>query len=327
MKVEIFDVDHGACSLITTAGGQHMLLDCGHKTGADANIQALVNALQGLAPPAANGLGLLYGDDGFGGQLRNRRLLRGLGAYAQPCAPAQIGWRPSTELKSRNIEVIDKLTISNYDEDHLSDLPNIVGKIYLAEIFGNPSISMQRLRAMKPNGVGNGAAALIDLLEHKRHTFKPRQISGAEINWFWVNYGANGLVDTNNLSVVTFVTMNDLRMIFPGDIEAPAWEILLGHNDFLAHLSRVNVFVASHHGRENGYHSEAFRNGRCSPVIAVISDKSIIHSTQESAANRYGRHVTGMLINGDLRKVLTTRNDGCIRFSFNQNGMARVDLG
>jgi beta-lactamase superfamily II metal-dependent hydrolase len=307
MMVEIFDVEHGACALIMTARGQHVLIDCGYKAGDNLAGFAGYNALTaGLAP--------LSGLNPFNGLLSFM-------------PPASAGWRPSEELRRRNIQVVDQLIISNYDDDHLADLPNIRGKIYIADIFGNPSIPMPLLKRMKGMPLGAGASSLIDLKENFQHTFRPHRIDGVYLYAFWVPYGVGGLVDTNNLSVVTFVSINDLHIIFPGDVEGPAWDILLANNDFLAHLRRVNVFVASHHGRVNGYHADVFNNGRCCPTIAIISDKAIMHGTQERAADRYGNHAIGMHLNGSRRKVLTTRNDGRIRFSFNMNGMACVDVG
>ena len=87
------------------------------------------------------------------------------------------------------------------------------------------------------------------------------------------------------------------------------------------------MFIASHHGRVNGYHADVFAGGRCSPAVVIISDKSIVHGTQENAATRYGRHALGVTIGGQPRKVLSTRNDGHIRFSFNQHGLAQVQIG
>jgi beta-lactamase superfamily II metal-dependent hydrolase len=313
MKVEIFDVEHGACSLITTSGGQHVMIDCGHKTGSSVETQSI---LQALYPSMflQNNLGLPSG-------LTAAQTLLGTPS------PTSTGWRPSDELKRRGIQEIDKLIISNYDEDHLSDLPNIrEQRIHVWEIVGNPTVSMNSLKNLKKNGIGDGVGTAIDLLENFQHTFSPRQIREIYLYHFWIRYNPLLSMNTNNLSLVTFVSINDLHMIFPGDIEATAWDMLLSNNDFLAHLKRVNVFIASHHGRKNGYHNEVFKNGRCSPVLVIISDKSIMHSTQESAASRYGSHASGITIKGQHRKVLTTRNDGHIRFDFDQFGKANVNV-
>lgn len=317
MMVEIFDVEHGACTLITTTSGQHVLIDCGHKAGTYSPVNALAAAVASANPyPWVGGQGNPLG-------------LGGLGAAAELFSPPpNAGWRPSEMLKARSIVEIDRLIVSNYDEDHLSDLPKIrEERIHIHEIVGNPTVTMQALRSLKPNGIGNGVAALIDLKENFGHTFSPREIQGVYLYYFWVIHNPLLLQNTNDLSLVTFVSINDLHMVFPGDIESSGWEILLQRADFLAHLKRVNVFVASHHGRVNGYHADVFRNGRCSPALVIISDKSIMHGTQENAATRYGGHARGVMIDGNFRKVLTTRNDGHIRFSFNPNGTARVDIG
>jgi hypothetical protein len=76
-------------------------------------------------------------------------------------------------------------------------------------------------------------------------------------------------------------------------------------------LRQVTVFVASHHGRENGYCEEVFQY--CHPEVVVISDKNIVHDTQEHC---YDNHATGVDFWHDgqftRRYVLTTRCDGHI---------------
>ncbi len=309
MRVEIFDVEHGACALVTTDTNQHILIDCGHRAESRSTLryqtfQSPISVADLMRSPFDNAL------------------------FATGLLGESNCWRPSEELSRRGIQVIDKLVISNYDEDHVSDLPNICGKIYIAEIFGNPTITMRALRQMKAaNGFRKGIETLIHLFEKEAQTFSPRPINGVYINHFWVEYHPFGAIQgTNNLSVITFLSCGNLHMIFPGDIEKPAWDLALQDNSFLAHLKRVNVFVASHHGRESGYYSDVFSNGRCSPELAIISDKSIMHGTQEGASTRYGRHVSGVLLNGQLRKVLTTRDDGTVAFDVSSNGSATVQV-
>lgn len=334
MKVEIFDVDHGACALITTSINQHVLLDCGHRAGPTAKVentlsQMMVDAALGMAPSSVSGivaaLGLASAPVGALplSALPAVDILSEL--LTSVTSPDPTGWRPSEELARRGIRTIDKLIVSNADEDHLSDLHNIYGKTYIAELMTNPTISPQWLRMMKLWSPGPGASALIKLMGETA-TFQPCQIL-ADIQHFWVINGSNGISDTNNLSVVTFISWGDLHMIFPGDIEGPAWELLLMNNEFLQYLRRVNVFVASHHGRRSGYHADVFRNGRCCPVLVVISDKAVKHGTQEGMSTIYGNIASGAWINGEFRRVLTTRNDGRITFSFNELGRARVELG
>ncbi|MDP8213431.1 MAG: hypothetical protein P9X22_09140 [Candidatus Zapsychrus exili] len=116
-------------------------------------------------------------------------------------------------------------------------------------------------------------------------------------------------LDTNNLSLVTFIECDGLTVIFPGDLEKEGWLKLLMNNAFCNHLAKVDIFIASHHGREDGYCREVF--DYCHPEIVVISDKEIVHETQK---NIYASHAKGVLWGGgpDKRYVLTTRSDGMI---------------
>jgi hypothetical protein len=118
--------------------------------------------------------------------------------------------------------------------------------------------------------------------------------------------------DMNNLSLVAFVKYHDFCIVFPGDIERAGWLVMLERADFRQLLAQVNIFVASHHGRENGYCKEVFTF--CKPDIVLISDKNIQHDSQEHC---YDSHATGIdfrrngLFTG-RRRVLTTRCDGHI---------------
>jgi len=123
---------------------------------------------------------------------------------------------------------------------------------------------------------------------------------------YWNTYGGS-FTDTNNISLVTFLTCGDVKFIIPGDVEQNGWEGLLAQQGFSAELSEVDIFVASHHGRENGYSREVMNIAQ--PSVVVCSDSPVVHSTQEMA-NTYGRHCSGIMFNGSERKVLSTRNDG-----------------
>jgi len=99
-----------------------------------------------------------------------------------------------------------------------------------------------------------------------------------------------------------------------------AWEKILLKDEVRKHLSTTNVIIAPHHGRENGYHEAIFAH--CKPEVIVISDKEIMHGTQDGMAQKYSNHVTGQGIyyNGVQRRVLTTRTDGHILINFGLDG-------
>jgi beta-lactamase superfamily II metal-dependent hydrolase len=211
MIVEIFDVEHGACALVTTSNNRRVLIDAGHN--------------------------------------------------------ATTGWRPGTGLRRRGITFIDRLYVTNFDEDHVSGYPNLIDNISVGALFGNPTVRPATIRYLKSeDGMRNGIERLIWTMENyftggavPMH----QDLSDTIITAYWNNYGALPVVghfsDENNLSLVIFVRCGAHKIIFPGDIERDGWPQLLRNQSFRNELLGVNVFVASHHGRRNGYCEEVMR--------------------------------------------------------------------
>ena len=85
MDLKIFDVEHGACALLTCDNGTRIMIDCGHN--------------------------------------------------------ASSGWYPGTYLQQQGISQIEMLTVSNYDEDHVSGIENLFWKINVSSLTRNPTVS------------------------------------------------------------------------------------------------------------------------------------------------------------------------------------------
>jgi hypothetical protein len=49
-----------------------------------------------------------------------------------------------------------------------------------------------------------------------------------------------------------FVSFGGSTVLAGGDMEEKGWKNLLPNPAFVARLAEVNVYVASHHGRDNG---------------------------------------------------------------------------
>jgi beta-lactamase superfamily II metal-dependent hydrolase len=130
--------------------------------------------------------------------------------------------------------------------------------------------------------------------------------------------------DTNNLSCAVFIEFAGFKILFPGDLEEAGWLALLKQQEFRNELIGVDVLVAAHHGRENGYCDDVF--DYCRPRTVVMSDKAIVHSTQ-GMTNIYRQRVIDNWPNGvtvattmKKRHVLTTRRDGWIQFVVDASG-------
>ena len=96
MKIQIFDVEHGGCALLTADTGARMLIDCGHNSTTN--------------------------------------------------------WRPSSYLKNMGVNQLQKLAITNYDEDHASDLANLLKVVSVDSLVSNPSVSSADLKISRTSG-------------------------------------------------------------------------------------------------------------------------------------------------------------------------------
>ncbi len=262
MKVEIFDVEHGMCALVTADTGARMLIDCGSNSST--------------------------------------------------------GWGPSTHLLNKGVRSVELFVVTNYDEDHVNDLPNLrraswdgEPTVRLRSLLRNRTVSAHALAEMKSeSGMGNGIQELASMIDI--YTGGPLRIDWGALSHraFWNSYPSD-FRDTNNLSVVLFIHYHNLHAIFPGDIEQAGWEKLLQNVDFVNELKSVNVFIASHHGRQNGCCEAVFQVEGVQPEIVIFSDAGMQYDTQNTV-DWYRRRTSGIDYDGQRRHVFTTRHDGTI---------------
>ncbi len=232
----------------------------------------------------------------------------------------ETGFRPSSYLPANGCTGIERLVVSNYDEDHLSDLPDLRRRLPIQILHRNRSIDADELRRLKISGgpLKPGLISLLDMIgTYTADVVDPPEFPGIEMAVFSNTYPS--FRDTNNLSLITFLHYRDIHIIFPGDLERPGWRALLQQPTFREHLSQVNLFVASHHGREGGYCADVFN--LCNPELIVISDESIQFETQ---LVEYAQHAKGIRWGDGRRYVLTTRNDGMITISRDAGQSAQV---
>jgi len=231
------------------------------------------------------------------------------------------GFRPSTHLQKLHCAGIEMLIIQNYDEDHISDLSNLRKKNKIKTLLRNISLSPLDLRKLKESEarLTESMKSLIEMLNrYSKSATNPPKFSDIEIKTFYNNYPE--FTDPNNLSLVTFLHCEDASIIFPGDLEKAGWEALLKKSEFCEELKKVKIFVASHHGRDNGYCKSVFTY--CKPDVVIISDKEIIHKTQ---INKYAQHASGYYENRyERRKVYTTRSDGNITITTDSSSLTDI---
>lgn len=260
MQLQIFDVEHGACALLTCDNNTRFMIDCGHN--------------------------------------------------------ATTGWRPGTYLRQRGIETLEMLAITNYDEDHVSGIANLFDNIDVRWLVRNTAVSGAAIRGLKSeDGMGAGIERLIHGIERVftgDGVTEPLPVfDGLEWQVFWND--PSTFDDENNLSCVVHLMCHGIGVLFPGDLERPGWLEVLRRTAFQQALRNTSVLVASHHGRETGCCGEIERY--CNPYYVVISDKGYMYDTQNTI-QFYRNIARGGPFRGENRRVLTTRRDGRIGFSF-----------
>ena len=211
--------------------------------------------------------------------------------------------RPSEVLYRKGFRTIRRLFISHYDEDHIGDLPQLSQLFHIETLRRNKSLPVAKLREMK-SVVTPAMSKVIRMCESYNQPASA-QHPGIEVSVYSNRYPE--FTDTNNLSLLIFLNVGGTRFVLPGDLEHAGWMALLKNQDVRSELRYAHYFVASHHGRENGYCREVF--DYCTPKAVVFSDSAVAHDTQKMAST-YGQQATGIQFKGQQRRVLTTRRDG-----------------
>lgn len=245
----------------------------------------------------------------------------GFAAYAQAsdgsvllvdCGLSQT-FRPSSYFAANGIRVIRRFFVTNYDEDHIGDLPRLRKTVHIDVLTRNTSVSSAELRSLKVPPISPAMMALLEMINGYTEPAPTGQLEPPGLRVWTFHNSFPAFTDTNNLSLLTFLDVGSVSFLLPGDLERDGWRSLLQNPQICSFLGRVNVFVASHHGRESGYCREVF--DYCRPSLIVMSDGGVEYDTQRMAGV-YGQHASGEWFNArgkqEWRKVVTTRNDGNI---------------
>lgn len=218
---------------------------------------------------------------------------------------------------------LTNLTLTNYDQDHFSGLPYLWSKVNVRSVRFAKNLTSDQLKQLKAQPHTAALKKTCDVKElytHSADWYQPpfRKVVFSLSLSDLAGFDTKTL--TNNLSQVVFIQHNDSIMCIAGDLEEAGWKMLLAKQPVIKDwLKATNVFVASHHGRGNGYCPDVFCD--CNLDCVIISDKGIVHDTQRNMTSIYGGHVkTGVTCNNCTRKVLTTRDDGHIWVRFAPGG-------
>ncbi len=228
---------------------------------------------------------------------------------------------PLRTLYGRGVRQLDVVVITHPHRDHLDDIFNL--KLLSPQVVHTPR-QLSEAAIRKGNRVEDMPVVSEYLQIRQAYTFPtsavndvtvPANFGGASFQVFAPCFCDDSNI--NNHSLVLVASYAGLKMVIPGDNEAPSWKELLKNPTFLAAVSGTDVLLASHHGRDAGYCSELFA-AMGKPRLVVISDGRF---GDTCATDRYSKQANGWTVYdasgaSDTRKCVTTRCDGHITIKF-----------
>lgn len=254
----------------------------------------------------------------------------GIGAYSD----SNETFSPILHLKDNyGMETIDYCIITHPHMDHIDDIENFSS--FSPKVFNRPkNIKDEDLlkdareseipKIEKYLEICHSYNKSIDSNDYN-NTSNSENWGGLKINSFRAkNCSTSNL---NNQSSVTIFEYATSKIVIPGDNESASWNELLQNEEFVDAIKDADIYLASHHGRESGYHDEIINI--INPRLTIVSD-SRFH--ENSVIDKYGRKSRGWSVyKGDQvikRNTLSTYNDGVItvKAGYNPNGKAFLQV-
>lgn len=246
----------------------------------------------------------------------------------------QTGFSPLKFLESLKIE-IDHLTITHPHIDHIDDILNL--EMLFPKTLSTPKhLTEREIRGgnqRQSHDYEQKIRKYLDLrntftknVPHSQTVLHPTNNGGVTIKEFVPIQSPTA--NLNNHSIVTVLEYEGIKVLIPGDNEQSSWEELLNTQDFTNAIRGTSVLVASHHGRESGYHEPLFKH--IQPWITLISDGPQVGTsvTDWYAAKTKGWPVSRSNKPTRNRYCITTRNDGHITVTItpNRQGPPTLDV-
>jgi competence protein ComEC len=264
----------------------------------------------------------------------------GIGAYSGNSS----NFSPLNYLQNKyGVKYLDQVIISHPDLDHLSDILNLKNFSFLR--FSRPhgisnSEIEEKLNESNDNYHKEIFRKYIELTKQYKDPVNPKMDptlpnnnGGVRIKLFYPEPDIKSK-RINNHSLVTVLSYASSKIILTGDNEEPSWKYLLDDSEFIEEINGADIFLASHHGRQNGYYANLFKHFR--PNLTIVSDG---HICDTSATSRYSSISEGWTVHKKIeqknrayedieRSCLTTRKDGVIivKMGYSSNNKPYLDL-
>lgn len=220
---------------------------------------------------------------------------------------------------SNKSDVIDTLIITHPHEDHIFDLPNLI-ELLPPKVLFRPREAFD-IEPQKNTHIHKKIADAANAINHQYTAPVPeyedvtltQNNGGVDIEIIYPKEEWTAKEKLNTFSNLIIIKYCGCKFVITGDNPKTILEEMMNINyrNIKDKIKNATVLLAPHHGRENEFCKEFFE---CvNPYLTIVSDKPVVHATQERTAELYkGR---GAELWGKMHYVLTTRNNGTISFS------------
>ncbi len=224
---------------------------------------------------------------------------------------------------------IDALIITHPHEDHIYDLPRLLERLRPkvlyrpTEAFDIEPSSRMPIHINIADKANRMNSSYTFPIQDADDIENPQSMGGVKIIRIPPAPNLCDKADLNTFSSIIIVEYTGIKFVITGDNPKSQLQYMMDNNYYgIRHLAAdAAILLAPHHGRTGEYCQDFFE--LVNPVLTVISDKSVEHTTQEESSSVYKG--IGTTIHGNKRYVLTTRSDGNISFSVS-NGRWDVAL-
>lgn len=231
---------------------------------------------------------------------------------------------PLLHLKYKySINQLDDVIITHPHADHLDDILNF-DRLSPRVLHRPNHLTNEEIWAGNQNANPDIIQKYLEIndrynqpLSDESDPSRPSNNGGVDIRFFVSRSCSRS--NLNNHSMVTVISYETCKVLIPGDNESSSWHELLKIDGFIEAISKTDILVAPHHGRDSGFCSDIFNYFK--PRLTVISDSRF---GDTSATSRYDQVTQGWQVhrrNGqDIeRKCVTTRADGVINIDMGRN--------
>jgi beta-lactamase superfamily II metal-dependent hydrolase len=239
----------------------------------------------------------------------------------------EIGFSPLRTMKNiHNVQKVDDAVITHGHADHLKDIFQLHQLFYPQTVWTPRHLTDDEIRA----GNRAGDMRLVDQYLSVRRAYTlplaPNQDTTNTANTglaycqFFTSVGCSRN-ELNNHSLVLVISYCGMKIVIPGDNEAPSWNELMRNLVFSMAVQNTTILIAPHHGREAGFCAELL--DLMKPQLVVVSDGD---ACDTNATSRYSAKAAGCkVVNGlgtvDRRKCITTRTDDHVTLKLGMDGV------